>query len=262
MNDYSTVTELAGEAVSSEQILRMRHRYSWAAPFCKNKNVLEYACGTGQGINILLKAKPKALTVCDIMPSFIRRIKETYGARIVTSTDNFSDLKIRAASLDVIIIFEAIYYLKNFDEFIGFCIHVLKPGGTLLIATTNKDLYDFTPSEFAVRYYGVKELTEQLSKNGFSCQFEGYYPINKLSLYNLVVRPLKFIATRANLIPKTMGGKKFLKSLVFGELTEMPDKLEALNIDSTLEKIQKNTASSSHKVIYCVATKIGSNSKT
>ena len=35
---FSSVTELAGDEISNEQLVRMHHRYSWALPYCKNKS--------------------------------------------------------------------------------------------------------------------------------------------------------------------------------------------------------------------------------
>ena len=51
--DYRTVTELSGEKVSQEQVERIYQRYYWADIYCRNKSVLEVACGSGQGIGYL-----------------------------------------------------------------------------------------------------------------------------------------------------------------------------------------------------------------
>src|SRR3954470_7406348 len=48
--DYSTVTEVAGDRASSAQLERIFGRYYFASDFCAGKDVLEIACGTGQGI--------------------------------------------------------------------------------------------------------------------------------------------------------------------------------------------------------------------
>lgn len=255
MNDYSIVTEVSGEKVSNEQIFRMRHRYSWAADFCTDKNVFELACGSGQGISILLSAKPKSLTVSDIMESFIQNIQHKYGTEVIASSEPYEKIKFKDNALDVIIIFEAIYYLDNVEQFLQFCRKKLKKGGELLIVTTNKDLYDFTPSEFSRKYLGVCELQEQLSTLSFNTQFYGFFKIEKFSLYNCCVRPIKFFATKFNLIPRTMNGKEFIKSLVFGKLVEMPGKLESIIELAQMSEVSARKPCKSHKVIYCRATK-------
>ena len=48
--DYSTVTELAGDEITAEQLERLCHRYYWAGTFCAGKDVIEAACGTGPGL--------------------------------------------------------------------------------------------------------------------------------------------------------------------------------------------------------------------
>jgi len=53
--DYTSVTEIAGSKVSNEQLLRMAHRYHFAAGFCAGKDVLEVACGAGVGLGYLAK---------------------------------------------------------------------------------------------------------------------------------------------------------------------------------------------------------------
>lgn len=61
-------------------------------------------------------------------------------------------------SMDVIIIFEAIYYLPSAERFVSECKRVLRDGGRVLVVTANKDLYDFNPSPHSYKYYGVIEL--------------------------------------------------------------------------------------------------------
>ena len=40
--DFTTVTELAGDEVSRQQIDRVCHRYRWVSMFCRDKDVLEW----------------------------------------------------------------------------------------------------------------------------------------------------------------------------------------------------------------------------
>ena len=47
--DFTTVTEITGNNVTSEQIQGMYTRYRFVSEFCKDKDVLEVACGTGLG---------------------------------------------------------------------------------------------------------------------------------------------------------------------------------------------------------------------
>jgi hypothetical protein len=53
--DYLGLTEVAGEEVSQEQVDRMVRRYAWAGACCAGKDVVEVACGSGQGLGHLAK---------------------------------------------------------------------------------------------------------------------------------------------------------------------------------------------------------------
>ena len=48
---FLDVTELSGDSVTKEQ---MCNRCCWAGEYCKNKDVVEAACGSGQGLGSLL----------------------------------------------------------------------------------------------------------------------------------------------------------------------------------------------------------------
>ena len=52
-NDYVSVTEIAGDEVTQEQIDRLCNRYYWAGQYCSGKDVVEAACGSGQGLGYL-----------------------------------------------------------------------------------------------------------------------------------------------------------------------------------------------------------------
>ncbi len=53
-HDYLDVTEVSGEEVTQEQVDRICQRYYWAAEYCREKDVVELACGTGQGLGYLV----------------------------------------------------------------------------------------------------------------------------------------------------------------------------------------------------------------
>ena len=49
-DDYKSVTEISGDDVSLEQVERIQNRYCWAKKYCESKDILEVACGSGQGL--------------------------------------------------------------------------------------------------------------------------------------------------------------------------------------------------------------------
>ncbi|MCZ6729002.1 MAG: class I SAM-dependent methyltransferase, partial [SAR324 cluster bacterium] len=219
--DYTLVTEIAGAQVTRQQVERHAHRYYWAAQYCAGKDVLEVACGNGQGLGYLA-GKAGSLIAGDISPDLLARARALYGERKFLARFDAHALPFAARSLDVVLLFEAIYYLSPAEVFVRECRRVLRKGGVLLLVTANKDLYDFSPSLYSNRYYGAVELRNMFASHGFEAEVFGYAPVHQGSLRQRLLRPLKKMAVAAKLLPRTMAGKKWLKRLVFGSLVTMP----------------------------------------
>jgi len=253
MGDYSSVTELANDEVSQEQVERLAHRYHWAGAYCVGKDVLEVACGAGQGLGYLA-GMAKSLRGGDITESLVESARSHYGDRVRIELMDAMELPFSPASLDVVILFEALYYLPSAAEFLQECRRVLRPGGVVLIALANKDLFDFNPSPFSTKYFGVPELHALLSQSGFGSQFWGAYPVAAASTGQKILRLAKTLAVKLNLMPKTMAGKKWLKRLVFGGLTRMPPEIDPQLFNYLPPvNIPSDSIDSCRKVIYCVA---------
>lgn len=253
---FESVTELAGELVSSEQIERMHHRYMWAAGLSAGKDVAEVACGSGPGIG-LLASVAQTIQGGDLSPAILERARRHYGTGVDLEPFSAEELPYANGSKDVIILFEAIYYVRNAQRFVAECRRVLRPGGLVLIATANKDLDDFSPSPFSQRYYGVVELTDLFGRSGFGCQFFGYLSRDAVSLKQRLLRPVKRLVVRLRLMPKTMAGKRFFKRIVFGPQVPMPPELrQEMGVYNPPARIEGDRPDRRHKVIYCIATRI------
>jgi SAM-dependent methyltransferase len=253
VTEFSEVTELAGTEISSEQLERMSHRYHWAAQYCSGKDVLEVGCGSGQGLGIL-HSVARSLTAGDYSSRILGIPRAHYGDRIELREFDAQSLPYAERSFDVIVLFEAIYYVPDARRFVAECRRVLRPGGVVLIATANKDLPDFNPSPLSYRYYGVVELKELFETAGFSVQLFGHLVVSEVSWRQRILSPLKKLAVSLGLMPKTMKGKKLLKRLVFGRLVEMPAELPVSREPFAWPaEIPSGVRDHRHKVIYCCA---------
>src|SRR5215813_3215993 len=254
--DYLAVTELAGDEVSREQISRLCHRYYWAGDYCRGRDVAEVACGTGQGLGYLA-ALAKSLRAGDRSAAILEIARRHYGDRVLLEEFDAQKMPYADQSFDVVMIFEAIYYLSSFEQFLRECRRVLRPGGRLLIATANKDLFDFSPSPLSIRYYGVVELDETLARHKFSAEFFGDTPIDAVSWKQRVLRPVKKLAVASGLMPTSMAGKKLLQRLVFGELVEMPAEIaQGLVPYQPPVRLVAGQPDRRHKVILCAAARL------
>lgn len=254
--DYMDVTEISGDEVSREQVDRLCQRYFWAAKFCKNKDVLEIACGTGQGLGYLA-GFAKTIVGSDYSSKMVEIARRHYGDRIPLQQFDAKKIPFPDGSMDIIILFEAIYYFEKPENILLECKRVLRPSGNLLIAMANCQLYDFNPSPHSHTYYTASQLSTVLESLNFKTTFYGGSPLVHISLRQKIFRPVKKLAVTLGLIPKTMIGKKFLKKLVFGEMVEMPS--EILSNTSMVvepEMLTEICERPQYKVIYCVAEKM------
>ncbi len=252
--NFSEVTELAGSEITREQLQRMQHRYDWAAGYCHGKDVVEVACGSGQGLGIL-SGVSRSLEAGDYSERILGIARAHYGTRIPLARVDAQSLPYPDGSKDVVVLFEAVYYIPDATRFVRECRRVLCPGGRLLLATANKDLWDFNPSPLSYRYYGAAELAQLLGSAGFEVQLYGYMPVTSVSWRQRILRPLKGIAVATGIIPKTLKGKRFLKRFVFGRLTSMPAELSASGAaPEPLTLLSGSEADRRHKVLYCCAT--------
>ena len=256
MKNFVDVTELSGDNVTKEQVERIVHRYQWAEKYCLGKDVLEVGCGTGQGLGHILKSS-KSLEAGDYSEEILSIPIKYYGKRVSLSQFDAQDMPYKSSSKDVIILFEAIYYIPDPDKFIAECKRVLRSNGVVLIATANKELQDFNPSPHSYKYYNNEELAKLLMKFGFQSSLYGYMEINKIKLSQKILSFIKKTTISLGLMPKTMAGKKLLKRLVFGRLVPMPFEISGDEFEYYPPvKLKEDITNNSYKVIYCAATLI------
>lgn len=252
--EFSEVTELAGSQISAEQLQRMYHRYEWAALFCHGKDTVEVACGSGPGLGILNRVS-KSLQAGDYSEQIVALARAHYGDRVPLIQMDAQALPFRDASKDVIVLFEAIYYLPDAARFARECRRVLRRGGCVLVATANKDLWDFNPSPLSHRYYGACELTKLFAEFGFETEVYGYMPVSAVSVRQRLLRPAKKLAVGMGIMPKSLKGKRLLKRFVFGDMVAMPAELSHRS-EQILQPtpLPRGEADRLHKVLYCRAT--------
>ncbi len=255
-DDFYAVTEVVGAHASTAQLQRICSRYFFAADFCENKDVLEVACGGGQGLGYIARRARRVVGI-DIDPRILDEgPRRTYRGRkgIELAVGNAEQIAFTDRSFDVVILFEAIYYLKRPEQFVAEAKRVLRPGGVLLICSANKDLPDFNPSPHAHRYFGPVDFVRLLEPAGFDVELFGDTPVGGPSLRRTLLRLLKATAVRLHLMPKTMRGKAFLKRLFIGRLIRMPAEVdERMSPRIRFTPIRKDRPTLGFLVIHCVA---------
>ena len=251
--DYTTVTEIPGNKVTQEQLERIFHRYCFAGRFSEGKDVLEIACGAGLGLGYLAK-KAKSVVGGDYTENLMKVAKEYYKGRIPLLRLDAHDLPFRSESSDLVILYEAIYYLPEPRVFLQEVRRVLRKEGVLAIATVNKDWAEFNPSPFSTQYFSVPELSDLLRSMGFRIEMYGAFSVLPEGLKGKMTSMVRKIAVALNLIPKTMGGKELLKKIFYGKLIPLRGEIEqgACKYVSP-SPISSDQANHDYKVIYAIA---------
>lgn len=253
---FKDVTEMSGDQITGEQLQRLCNRYYWAGDYADNKDVIEAACGTGAGLGYLA-SRARSVQACDIADNVLAAPRAYYGSRIRIDTCSAEKMPYADASADVVIMFEALYYIPNPKAFMDECQRILRPNGVVLIANANKDLYDFNPSPFSHIYHGAADFADLAAASGFEvAELAGGTPLQRVSLRQRVLRPVKRIVVSLGLMPKTTAGKKWMKRLVFGNMVPLPAEINATTC--TYEKPQPISGSGpnrDYKVIFCAMRK-------
>jgi len=252
--DFSTVTEVTGNRVTQDQLERLYHRYTFAAQFCDGMDVLEVACGAGQGLGYLAK-KAKLVVGGDYMENLLRVAQRYYSGRVPLLRLDAHVLPFRDSSFDVVLLYEAIYYLANPEYFLDECRRVLRERGMLLLCTVNKEWSDFNPSPFSTRYFTARELLDLLHQHQFQVQLSGAFPTNRETIKDDIISFLKRAAVSLDLMPKTMKGKELLKRIFFGPLQALPPEVfDGMASYCHPVRISEKDKASNFKILFAIAT--------
>lgn len=256
--DYATVTEITGAKITSEQLQRMYTRYRFASEFCNGKEVLEVACGSGQGLGYLAK-KARRVVGGDIDEDILQLPLKTYEGRgnIEIRFLDAHQLPFDDESFDVVILYEAIYYLLRPERFLSEARRVLRNNGVLLICTANKDCPGFNPSPYSHKYFSAPQLFGLLTQDGFNdIRLFGDCPVIENTNKDKIIYLIKKIAVALHLIPKTMKGKELLKRVFIGRLTPLPPEIyDGITAYSPPVAIQYDSPNYRYKVLYAVGVK-------
>lgn len=223
-NDYSTVTETPGDEITREAASMLVTRYAHAARYCVGKDILEIACGSGQGLGYL-GAHARRVVAGDCTHRLLKIAGRCYGDRFPFVRLDAKSLPFTSSVFDLVILYEAIYYLDSADQFISEAHRVLRPGGRLIISTVNREWRDFNPSPFSYSYPAAADLRALLETRFSSVDIYGCFPVSAASSVDKVVSLVRRVAIRFQLMPKTMSGKRFLKRLFLGKLVPVPHEI-------------------------------------
>lgn len=239
----------------------MKARYRLAAEHAAEKDLLEVACGAGQGLGMLSRCARRVIAG-DYTESLVHSAKAHYGSRVPLLCFDAHGLPFRSGSFDVVLLFEALYYLRWPDRFLAECRRVLRPDGELLLCGPNPEWSGFNPSPFSTRYFSAGELKALIEASCFRVTLFAGFPEERATSRDSLVGLVRHLATVLHLIPHTMRGKELLKRLFYGRLNRLPPELEDLNSPEQLVPLHDPSFVRGYKVIYAVGSALASDAMT
>lgn len=219
---FHVLTEAPGLEASREQLARLFNRYRFAREFAAGGDVLEMACGAGMGLGYLA-ATARSVLGGDIDPVNVDRAAATYAGTPVTARlMDAQDTGLPEASFDLVLLFEALYYLPDPARFVDEAWRLLRPGGTLVVCTVNPAWKDFHPSPHAPAYFTAPQLAGLLGRRFETVSLRGAFSTAPSGMADRLISLCKRLALSFHLIPGTLEARNRLKRLVFGPLKPIP----------------------------------------
>lgn len=192
--------EFTGErvipGVTPDRIVRDHvERYRFAARFVRGARVLDVACGTGYGSEILGRGGAAHVIGVDLSAE-----SATYAANhYATGSVGFlvgdaTQLGFKPAAFEAVVSFETLEHLPAAGDFLDEVSRVLKPGGVFVCSTpnrpitTNSDDPRAVSTPFHAREFTVGEFLELLRQRRFAVTLYGQRLIPSLLAAPLVRR--------------------------------------------------------------------------
>jgi len=117
------------------------HRYQLAFEYCRNKKVLDIACGEGYGSAMLANIAENVIGI-DIDETTIEHAANKYRSRNISFRSGTVDsIPVADDSMDVVVSFETLEHHDKHDEMIREIKRVLKKDGLLIMSTPDKKNY-------------------------------------------------------------------------------------------------------------------------
>lgn len=260
MTDFLAIIETPGALLTVEQLSRMALRYSLAAEMAGGRRVLEVACGAGVGLGLLIGVA-RSLAACDCSASALALAHRSVGKQVMLTAADAQQLPYAAGAFDLILSFEAIYYLPQPPAFLSECHRLLSSDGRLLLSTSNPNWPFFVAGALSVHYPSVPELAHLLQEAGFqNIALYGSLPVERaLSPLGAVRARVRRLLLGVSIFRRDNALTRTLKRLGYGTLMPLPPLLPAslrvANPFHELTPLQLDRPDRRHRVLFALAEK-------
>lgn len=143
-------------------------RYNIALNICKDKNVLDVACGEGYGSYLLSNAGAKSVIGIDIDADTIKGAQKNFiNDNLKYLNENACDMKeIESNSIDLLVSFETFEHVDEPEKFLSEVKRVTKKNATIIISCPNDYFYykDGESNPFHKKKYYFNDFKEICEK--------------------------------------------------------------------------------------------------
>jgi SAM-dependent methyltransferase len=251
--DFTSITEMPGGLVTAEQRARLCQRYVLAREHAAGRRVLEVACGSGLGLPIVAGAA-RWLVGGDYTGVVLDAAQAHTGGAIPLARFDAQQLPFGDASFDLILCFEAIYYLARPEWFLAGCRQTLAAGGLLVIGSENKAWPHFAPGPLSTAYYTAPELAAMLADAGFdSVQFFGSFEVAAYTPTQRARASLRRAITATGVFKRYPQARELLKPMAYRDAQPLADDICRGQTPPPLVPLDAREAHGEFKVIYALA---------
>lgn len=188
-------SEFTGERVIPGQVdidLWNEHlsRYAFAARLARRKRVLDVGCGAGYG-SAELANSAISVTGIDISADAIAYATEHYvRPNLIYQQARAAQLPFPDASFDLVVAFEVIEHLTDWERLIAEARRVLSPGGQFVVSTPNKAYYAETRQQSGPNPYHEHEFEFDEFKQALEQHFQHTLLFTENHADSIVFRPV------------------------------------------------------------------------
>ncbi|HOP46426.1 MAG TPA: class I SAM-dependent methyltransferase [Desulfobacteraceae bacterium] len=183
-NEHPLVVDSVFKTIE-EYVLHLMHlkSYETASEICMGKDVLDWGCNVGYGMEILAK-NAASVSGLDLSERAVIAARKRLGDK-ATQIHCYDGIRCAFAnqSFDVVTSFQVLEHISDYDTYFNEIRRVLKPGGLAVFATPNA-LLRLEPgmkpwNEFHIHEFAPSELREFLMTRFPSVTIRGLFAIDQ-----------------------------------------------------------------------------------
>jgi ubiquinone/menaquinone biosynthesis C-methylase UbiE len=160
------------------------NRYIFAASLIQNKAVLDVACGTGYGLDYLVKRGARKAVGVDMSIEAINYAQDRFGGDNKVSFVCADGIRLPCVDnvFDIVISFETIEHIRQYRRFLFECSRVLRKNGLFICSTPNRRVFspsvDKPPNPFHVKEFWPEEFYRLLCRYFVDITLYGQRDVN------------------------------------------------------------------------------------